>query len=78
MGSLFAEGRVVESGGSSVWGGLKIYFGQRDKSLIRRHREDDPPTTTQDNLQGIGNGSSSASVPAPSPTSGGGGGGGGT
>ena len=40
--SVFAEGRLGQRGASAVFGGLKVYFGQRDKSLIRRHREDDP------------------------------------
>ncbi len=43
MASLFAEGRIGESGDDGVWGGLRFYFGQHDKSLMRRHREDDPP-----------------------------------
>ncbi len=42
MGSLFVEGRVGEDDFHGVWGGLRFYFGQKDKSLIRRHREDDP------------------------------------
>ncbi len=42
MPAIFATGRVSESGDSAVMGGLHIYFGQRNKTLIRRHREDDP------------------------------------
>jgi hypothetical protein len=42
MVSLFAEGRIGEDDYHGVWGGLRVYFGQKDKSLIRRHREDDP------------------------------------
>ena len=42
MGSLFVEGRIGESDYKSVWAGLRVYFGQSDKSLMRRHREDDP------------------------------------
>src|SRR5262249_52383802 len=42
MAAVFAEGRVGEGDFRGVWGGLRLYFGQRDKSLIRRHREDDP------------------------------------
>jgi hypothetical protein len=42
MASAFVEGRVGESAAQGVWGGLKMYFGQKDKSLIARHREDDP------------------------------------
>jgi hypothetical protein len=43
MAALFAEGRVGENNFTGIWGGLKMYLGQKDKSLIRRHREDDPP-----------------------------------
>ncbi len=42
MGAAFVEGRVGSKSFEGVWGGLKIYFGQKDKTLIRRHREDDP------------------------------------
>jgi len=42
MASAFIEGRIGESGAEGVWGGLKMYFGQKDKPLIARHREDDP------------------------------------
>ena len=40
--SLTLEGRFGEDGFSSVMAGLSLYFGAEDKSLIRRHREDDP------------------------------------
>lgn len=43
MASAFVEGRAGESQSHGVFGGLRLYFGQKDKSLIRRHREDDPP-----------------------------------
>jgi hypothetical protein len=43
MASAFVEGRIGEGDFQGVWGGLKLYFGQKDKTLIRRHREDDPP-----------------------------------
>jgi len=42
MGALFVEGRYGEDNTTGVWGGIRFYFGQKDKSLIRRHREDDP------------------------------------
>ncbi len=42
MGTAFVEARVGETSFEGVWGGLRFYFGQRDKTLIRRHREDDP------------------------------------
>ena len=40
--SLTLDGRLGEDGFSSVMAGLSFYFGGEDKSLIRRHREDDP------------------------------------
>jgi hypothetical protein len=42
MASLFANGGVSEDGDGAVLGGLRLYFGQQPKTLIRRHREDDP------------------------------------
>lgn len=42
MAALFVEGRVGEDSYRGVWGGLRFYFGRTDKTLIRRHREDDP------------------------------------
>ena len=40
--SLTLDGRIGEDGFSSVMAGFSVYFGGEDKSLIRRHREDDP------------------------------------
>ena len=40
--SLTVDGRIGEDGFSSVMAGISLYFGGEDKSLIRRHREDDP------------------------------------
>src|SRR5262245_24960943 len=51
--ALFAEGRIGEGDFHGVWGGLKIYFGQKDKPLIRRHREDDPKDWTPEALGSI-------------------------
>jgi hypothetical protein len=42
MASLFAAALFAEEGHNVVHGGLRIYFGQRDKTLIDRHRQDDP------------------------------------
>lgn len=39
--SLFADGKWNEDGFDSIMGGIRFYFGA-PKSLIRRHREDDP------------------------------------
>ena len=40
--ALFAQGDVFEGGNHGISAGLRVYFGQRQKSLLRRHREDDP------------------------------------
>jgi hypothetical protein len=42
MAALFAHASVTERGDTGVLGGLRLYLGERDKPLIRRHREDDP------------------------------------
>src|SRR5215475_9590547 len=42
MASLFTEGWIGEHGNNAVPAGLRVYFGQHDKSLIDRHRQDDP------------------------------------
>jgi hypothetical protein len=42
MASLFADGIIGETGLYSARGGLRIYFGQHDKTLINRNRQDDP------------------------------------
>jgi hypothetical protein len=70
MGALFVEGRVGEYTG--IWGGLKLYVGNKDKSLIRRHREDDPiEWTPESQTTGVSNSSSTTPVASP-PTDGGG------
>jgi hypothetical protein len=53
MGSAFVEGRVGEGEFHGIWGGLKFYFGQKDKPLIARHRQDDPPIWAVDSLFSI-------------------------
>jgi hypothetical protein len=42
MASLFAAGLLAEGRNNAVRGGVRFYFGQRDKTLIDRHRQDDP------------------------------------
>jgi hypothetical protein len=42
MASLFADGWIGEGGDNGALAGLRVYFGQRDKSLKDRHRQDDP------------------------------------
>jgi hypothetical protein len=42
MASLFVEARAGEDDYHGIWGGLKLYIGQHNKTLIQRHRQDDP------------------------------------
>lgn len=46
--SLYSNVEYGEDDQLTVLGGLKFYFGGEDKSLIRRHREDDPRNRTFD------------------------------
>jgi hypothetical protein len=56
--TLFAEGRVGEgSNNYGVWAGLRLYFGNHDKTLIRRNREDDPSSNLFDIIDTLGPGS---------------------
>ena len=70
MAALFVEGRVGEGDFHGVWGGLRFYFGQKDKTLIRRHREDDPTDWGGGFGNGINNGGSTtpACIPCPNTT----------
>jgi hypothetical protein len=54
-------------------GGLRMYVGQKSKSLIRRHREDDPVNILNDEASTFGNSTGTSQVV----TTGGGGAGGG-
>ena len=40
--SLFANGAVGDNHFATAYAGVTFYFGGQEKSLIRRHREDDP------------------------------------
>jgi hypothetical protein len=44
MAALFVCGVLGASNTNSVRAGLRIYFGQRDKTLMDRSRQDDPTT----------------------------------
>lgn len=60
--TLFAEGRVGEGGNNyGAWAGLRLYFGNHDKTLIRRNREDDPSSNLFDIVNTLGPGSTSSS-----------------
>lgn len=67
MAALFAEGRVGENNDHGVWGGLRFYIGQKDKSLIRRQREDDPTEWDTDTFFGATNNSTASPGPPSSP-----------
>lgn len=60
MASLFVEARLGEDDFHGVWGGLKFYFGQKDKSLIARHRQDDPINWNPESLFSIVNSAASS------------------
>tara|TARA_R110002167_G_scaffold184083_7_gene384511 strand:+ start:2074 stop:2988 length:915 start_codon:yes stop_codon:yes gene_type:complete len=62
--ALYAEGRIGEDDYKGAWAGVRMYLGD-NKSLIRRHREDDPTDWSEDNLFGILNGNPGACVPDP-------------
>lgn len=47
MASLFGDALLAEGGSAGVRGGVRLYFGRRDKTLIDRHRQDDPPAAIQ-------------------------------
>lgn len=51
--AVFAQGLVSEGGHGGAMAGVTFYFGASDKSLIRRHREDDPPNYPRDSLLSI-------------------------
>jgi hypothetical protein len=67
MASLFVEARAGEHDFQGVWGGLKVYFGNRDKTLMRRHREDDPYPWQPDTLFTLTNQGSAVPVGAGTP-----------
>lgn len=63
MGSLFVEGRIGEEDFKGVWGGLRFYAAQKDKTLIQRHRQDDPIEWNPETLFGITNNQQNSPVP---------------
>jgi len=62
MAAPFVEARIGEGSDHGVWGGLRFYFGEKDKTLIRRHREDDPPNWN-DGFESTSNGGSQTPAP---------------
>ena len=65
--SVFGEGRIGEDDYKAAWAGVRVYFGGSDKSLIRRHREDDPNLWEPDTLLGIAAGLSQVGATCPVP-----------
>ncbi len=51
--TLFTEGQVGSDDFVSVLGGVRFYFGAGDKSLKRRHREDDPANLIMNLLSNV-------------------------
>ncbi len=62
MASLFVDALFGEGGNNAVLGGVRFYFGQRDKTLIDRHRQDDPAVDTWMNPGGLANASTLPSL----------------
>jgi hypothetical protein len=67
LGTGFIEARLGENDFHGIWGGFRFHFGQNDKPLIARHRQDDPNIWGVDPLYSIinnqfSNGSSSSSL----------------
>lgn len=63
MGALFVEGRIGEDDFKGIWGGLRFYTGKKDKTLIQRHRQDDPIEWNPETLFGITNNQKNTTVP---------------
>lgn len=59
--ALFAEGRIGEDDYTGGWAGMRMYFGE-NKSLMRRHREDDPTDWAEDSVFSVVNGASNSSA----------------
>jgi hypothetical protein len=52
MASVFARAVVAEGGDNAALVGLRIYFGQHDKTLMARNRQDDPDPDVCGNVGG--------------------------
>ena len=44
--SVYVAGAYGWNNASNIMAGIRVYFGNHDKTLIRRQREDDPPAGT--------------------------------
>ena len=52
--SLFTEGRIGEDDSNAILAGVRLYAAPQPKSLIDRHRQDDPKNHLTDMLGGLG------------------------
>ncbi len=68
--SVTGEGRFSQDGSIVATVGLKHYFGDPDKSLIERHRQDDPPDREMDFFDAAGNLVYKTATPPTTPTCG--------
>lgn len=66
MAGLFAEATAGEHADHGIWGGVRVYLGQKDKTLIRRHREDDPAVWNNGPPSSANNGSQTTAASATS------------
>ncbi len=67
-GSVFVDGHIGGRNTAGVRGGVKVYFGQSDKTLIRRHREDDPVINLPTDLVTLSNTPNTVVTPLPQAT----------
>lgn len=65
--SGFLDGSVGQNGFTAVFAGLRFHFGHRYKTLIRRHREDDPEGLVVPTVKDIQNSGLSTPVAQPPP-----------
>jgi hypothetical protein len=62
MVALFGEGRLGEDDYHGLWGGLRVYWGQKGKGLMDRHRRDDPPGISADTVATFTNSSTTTPI----------------
>ena len=67
LATAFVEGRIGATSAEGVWGGVKFYFGQKDKSLIDRHRQDDPMFWSLSTLSTLNAAFKNSFIPSPPP-----------
>jgi hypothetical protein len=63
--SFTLDGRIGEDGFASIQAGFSFYFGGEEKSLIRRHREDDPRNLSLDIFSAAAGGAAFAGGTSP-------------